>query len=93
MLNIKKIIISALAFIGFAASAAQAADNTPLWMRYSAISPDGKTIAFTYQGNIFTVPAEGGRALQITTNQSYDTQPVWSPDGSKIAFASYRLGG
>lgn len=93
MLNIKKIIISALAFLGLAASAAQAADNTPLWMRYSAISPDGKTIAFTYQGNIFTVPAEGGRALQITTNQSYDTQPVWSPDGSKIAFASYRLGG
>ena len=92
MLNLKKILSYALAFIGLAVMTAQADDNAPLWMRYSAISPDGTTIAFTYQGNIFTVPVEGGRALQITTNQSYDTQPIWSPDGSKIAFASYRLG-
>lgn len=71
----------------------EAANDRPLWMRYSAISPDGKTIAFTYKGDIFTVPVTGGEARQITSNSAFDTNPVWSPDGSRIAFASYRLGG
>jgi len=68
------------------------ADNNPLWMRYPAIAPDGKTIAFTYKGDIFTVPVSGGRATQLTTNAAHDTRPVWSPDGNRIAFASDREG-
>lgn len=36
------------------------ADNAPKWLRDAAISPDGKTVAFTYKGDIFTVPAAGG---------------------------------
>lgn len=61
-------------------------------MRHSAISPDGKTIAFCYKGDIYTVPAEGGKATQLTSNEAYDTAPVWSPDGKQIAFASNRQG-
>lgn len=63
-----------------------------LWLRHSAISPDGQTIAFSYQGDIYTVAVTGGRASQLTTNAAYDSYPVWSPDGAKIAFASDRLG-
>jgi len=61
-------------------------------MRYPAISPDGSRIAFSYKGDIWTVPAAGGRATQLTTHRSYDTQPVWSPDGKTIVFASDRHG-
>ena len=68
------------------------ADNAPLWLRFSAISPDGQTIAFSYKGDIFSVPVNGGIAKQLTTNPSYDAYPVWSPDGQKIAFASTREG-
>lgn len=69
-----------------------AAPESPLWMRYPAISPNGETIAFSYKGNLFTVPVGGGRAFQLTSHTAYDTRPVWSPDGSKIAFASNREG-
>ena len=71
-------------------TAALSAQTTPLWLRKNAISPDGQTIAFTYKGDIFTVNASGGQARQITTNPAYDTDPMWSPDGSEIIFASYR---
>lgn len=36
------------------------AQDAPLWMRHCAISPDGTTIAFTYKGDIYTVPVNGG---------------------------------
>ena len=61
-------------------------------MRHCAISPDGTTIAFTYKGDIFTVPVSGGKATQITTNPAFDTTPIWSPDSKQIAFASDRMG-
>lgn len=68
------------------------AQDTPLWLSHCAISPDGTTIAFGYKGDIYTVPVTGGKATQVTTNASFDTRPVWSPDGTKIAFASSREG-
>ncbi|WP_337483330.1 S41 family peptidase [Prevotella pectinovora] len=84
-----KLILATL--LGAYGLAAQAQDN-PLWMRHPAISPDGKTIAFSYQGDIFTVPSSGGTAKQITSNAAFDSYPVWSPDGNHIAFASNREG-
>lgn len=70
---------------------ANAQDN-PLWMRHCAISPDGSTIAFCYKGDIYTVSVTGGKATQLTTNAAHDTDPIWSPDSKKIAFASNRQG-
>lgn len=68
------------------------AQMDPLWMRYSAISPKGKEIAFSYKGDLYKVNAGGGLALQLTNHQAHDTQPVWSTDGKSIAFASDRYG-
>ncbi|MBN1120579.1 MAG: PD40 domain-containing protein [Anaerolineae bacterium] len=72
-----------------------AADSYPAW------SPDGTQLAFIsnvfgdYDLWITFVPADAttgdvGSVIQITRSESSDIQPVWSPDGKYIMFASDR---
>ena len=57
------------------------AQETPMWMRYPAISPDGKTIVFSYKGDLYKVAAAGGDAYPLTLHEAHDYMPVWSRDG------------
>lgn len=66
--------------------------ETPRWIQQPSISPDGKTIAFSYKGEIFTVSSSGGTAFQLTSNEGYDSYPIWTPDGKNIVFLSNREG-
>ncbi|MBQ7811598.1 MAG: PD40 domain-containing protein [Bacteroidales bacterium] len=84
----KRFILTLAAAAGLTGSIA--AQDAPLWLRRNDISPDGSTIVFNYKGNIYTVPAAGGQARQITSNAAYDTDPMWTADGKEIVFASYR---
>jgi Tol biopolymer transport system component len=68
------------------------AQTEPNWLRYPAISPDGKTIVFTSKGDLYTVPSSGGTATMLTLHEAHDFMPVWSRDGKTIAFASDRYG-
>src|SRR6056297_1083970 len=65
---------------------------TPDWIRYQSISPDGKAIVFTYQGDLYRVSSSGGQARQLTFHDAHDYMPVWSKDSRQIAFASDRYG-
>ncbi|MCK7502458.1 MAG: hypothetical protein MZW92_80915 [Comamonadaceae bacterium] len=59
----------------------------------AAPSPDGRQIAFTAQGALWVMPAAGGTARRITPWTLEPTAPVWSPDGSVIAFQNYTADG
>ena len=89
MKKITALILTAALACG-AASGLATAQETPKWVRKNCISPDGTKIAFSYKGDIFVVPATGGRALQITTNEAFDSCPMWTADSKKIVFTSYR---
>ena len=64
----------------------------PTWLRNPAISPDGNSIVFTYMGDLYKVPAQGGNAVPLTLHEGHETAPVWSPDGKSVAFASDKFG-
>ncbi|MDO6426694.1 S41 family peptidase [Thalassotalea sp. 1_MG-2023] len=85
----KKYALSALAIF---ATAATAVEKDQEWFLHSSISPDSKTIAFSYKGDIYTVPTSGGTARPLTIHSDWDGHPIWSSDGKNIAFASDRSG-
>ncbi len=67
------------------------------WIRNASVSPSGARAAFEFRGEIVTVPAEHGTPRNLTDSPgAHERSPVWSPDGTRIAFVSdasgeYRL--
>ncbi len=61
-------------------------------LRHPALSPDGRTLAFSWGGDLWVCPAEGGTAGRITTDPADERKPCWSPDGRSIAFSSDAAG-
>ncbi len=59
---------------------------------HPALSPDGATLAFDWNGDIWTVPTAGGVARPLTSHPSRDREPKFSPDGKEIAYISERDG-
>jgi imidazolonepropionase-like amidohydrolase/Tol biopolymer transport system component len=66
--------------------------NEGTWMSLD-VSPDGKTIVFDFLGDIFTMPISGGKPVAFTKGMAFDSNPRFSPDGTKISFISDRSGG
>jgi len=59
---------------------------------HPVMSPDGKQLTFAALGDIWTMPL-GGTPVRLTDDTFVDTDPSWSPDGTKIVFSSDRAGG
>lgn len=84
----KRLLFAAALLLGLCGFA----QNNARWIRYPSLSPDGKTIVFSYKGDLYKVPSAGGEAVPLTVHEAYDYMPVWSRDGKWLAFASDRFG-
>jgi tricorn protease len=60
--------------------------------RQPSLSPDGATLAFTYDGDIWSVASTGGIARRLTSTLDDDANPIFSPDGKWLAFSSKKYG-
>jgi len=70
---------------------ASAVTATPS-MAEPSLSPDHKEIAFVSGGDIWTVPFAGGDARLLVSHPATESRPLWSPDGTRLAFISTRTG-
>ena len=61
--------------------------------RYPSISPDGKSIVFSWRGDLWKVPSTGGHARRLTSDPADEHLSAWSSDGKLLAFGSTRKGG
>jgi tricorn protease len=69
----------------FAAAPAKAPDADALWL-FQKPALSSTHIVFVFAGDLWSVPREGGAADRLTSGPGIETNPVFSPDGSKIAF-------
>ncbi|MGE5108109.1 MAG: S41 family peptidase [Sphingobacteriales bacterium] len=83
----KNLLLCLLAFNCLAAYA-----QTPLLLRQPAVNNNGSMVAFSFQGDIWTVPIAGGKATRLTIHEGYEGNPVFSPDGKQIAYSGSRYG-
>jgi TolB protein len=68
--------------------------TTSIWEdAWPAFSPDGKTIAYTNNGELWTMRADGSHKRRIHKTVAVDNWgPAWSPDGRTIAFVALQRG-
>jgi tricorn protease len=79
------VLFSACILTGFAAVClAATSGNEPHLLQRPALSQT--QIVFNYAGDLWSVDRKGGRATRLTVGVGTETSPVFSPDGSTIAF-------
>ena len=85
-----RIIPAVAAFVMMFASAADA--GVARFLSHPDLSPDGREIVFAWGGDLWRVPARGGRAQAITVHPAEEDFPLFSPDGKYLYFTSNRDG-
>ena len=78
--------LSSLLALVFSALTLQAQE--PYFLVDPTLSPDGNTIIFSYDSDLWSVPSKGGNALRLTAMMGDETLPRVSPDGQWLAFSS-----
>ena len=81
-----KQFLTSFALLAAAAAAAYAQSGEARLLRFPATN--GSEIAFSYAGDLWTVPVQGGEARRLTSHVGYEMFARYSPDGKTIAFTA-----
>ena len=81
---LKSFVLAGAALVALAIPGLSSAADKPEIFQLPSISAD--KIAFNYVGDLWIVPRGGGGATRLTTGVGIESAPVFSPDGSQIAF-------
>ena len=69
-----------------------AQNNEAYFLSQPALTPDGKTVIFSFEGDIWRADVIGGQAYRLTAMQGYESNAKVSPDGKWIAFTGRQYG-
>ncbi len=69
-----------------------AQDNEAFFLSNPCLTPDGQTVIFSFEGDLWKANVNNGQASRLTAMQGYETSPRVSPDGKWIAFSGRQLG-
>ena len=62
------------------------------FMSHPSLSPDGKVLVFSFEGDIWQADMATGKAFRLTAMQGYETGAKFSPDGKWLAFTGTQFG-
>lgn len=85
---IKLLLSTALTCLGAADTVAQ----QPTFLSHPTLTPDGKEIVFSYEGDLWKVESRGGFAVRLTGMEGNEINPRISPDGKWLAFSADQNG-
>jgi tricorn protease len=66
--------------------------GTAYFLSNPALTPDGETVIFSYEGDLWKASVKDGQSTRLTAMQGYETSPRVSPDGKWIAFTGRQYG-
>src|SRR5215213_3773265 len=69
-----------------------AQNNEAYFLSQPGLTPDGKTVIFSFESDLWRAEVAGGQAYRLTAMQGYENNAKVSPDGKWIAFTSRQLG-
>ncbi|MEL6122548.1 MAG: peptidase S41, partial [Bacteroidota bacterium] len=84
---IKTLLVTCLLFL-----LSKSGDSQDIYVVHPSLSPDGNQLAFSYQGDIWTMSVDESIPRRLTIHESYEHSPMWSPDGKSLAFVGNRWG-
>ncbi len=77
---------------GLLTTAASAQSSETYFLSQPTLTPDGQTVVFHFEGDIWKAALADGQAHRLTAMQGYETNAKVSPDGKWIAFTGRQYG-